>query len=717
MSEALDPAAYVYEGFWVNWTKGRTNGLTLTLCPASANLLIATLALFVTMSGGQLWTIVRFTLHQIYASRSQSTSMAHNQQLVVLRNATTDLATARLSFYLAWLWRKDSGNPVSSCMIIVLIAISHAVLFMFAGAFSATLASAGQSVLSRSPYCGIFNQTYLEIASNSINVATNEAFKLSLEFIAKKEQDVQLSLGYARDCYMSQAPYSSCDTFQQPRLNWTTMHSSRCPFEPGICHDSSGLLTFDTGLIDSHKDLGINGDSNDGISYRRVTSCTVLNDTGHVTGWVNGTNTPGAQPWMDIAFAYYGQSIQYDGLPWTYAYSNFANFYTNFTGQTTTSYQVFPQLAYGESPNPSQSTFVPLAALKQKDADVTLLFLSFTGRYIAPVDDPWFSAHQLHLANSPAIIARETYIRDRPVSTLGCTEQHQVCTSNGKCSPLLGFDQVQNFISSNIPLTVRQNVTLDRILRAVTASSMREVVESLAVSSTPMLAITATASESSTLSLWLPPYQWQVEANYWHSVAMAQFQRIFVEYGTGQIAAQTDYLLPPQTDAERWICENLMIRGTTYQSFSVLALALIVGVGTLVILLSLNIENLASWIRTRMKKSWAGRESWDDYDMLGLQQWRKAFESQPQSRNSSRTVVQKCHQNHSQKWQQPPSQNSSRTAVQTCYQDQTHRSNRIDYNILQPSPAPTPDPTRLLHAVSAASYREGFMAGGQGAWF
>jgi hypothetical protein len=386
-------------------------------------------------------------------------------------------------------------------------------------------------------------------------------------------------------------------------------------------------------------------------------------------------------------------------------------------GQTTTSYQVFPQLAYGESLNPSQSTFMPLAELKQRDADITLLFLSFTGRYIAPVDDPWFSAHQLHLTNSPAALVRETYIRDKPVSTLGCTEQHQVCTSNRKCSPLLGFDQVQDFMSSSMSLTVRQNATADRIMRAVTASSMREVVEGLAVSSTPMLAITETARESTTLSLGLPPYQWQVEANYWHSVAMAQLQRIFVEYGTGQIAAQTDYILPPQTDGEKWICDNLMIRGTAYQSFSVLALALIVGVGTLVILLSLNIENLASWIQTRMKKGLAGRESWDDHDMLGLQLWRKAFEPQPPSRSSSRTVVQKCRQNQSQMWQQPPSRNSSRTAVQTCYQDQKHRSNRINCNILQPSPAPTPDPSRLLHAVSIASYREGFMASSHGSWF
>src|SRR5277367_3253608 len=190
MSEALDPAAYVYEGFWINWTKGRTNGLTLTLCPTSANLLIATLALFVTMSGGQLWTIVRFALHQARASdRYETLGVLHNQQQVILRNATTDVATARLFIRLAWSWRKTAVKLFSRSMVIVLLAISHAVFFMVAGAFSAALTNAGQSVLSRSPYCGDFNQSYLATVDNGVNPSTTNTFHLSLEFIAQEEHD------------------------------------------------------------------------------------------------------------------------------------------------------------------------------------------------------------------------------------------------------------------------------------------------------------------------------------------------------------------------------------------------------------------------------------------------------------------------------------------------------------------------------------------------
>ena len=325
MPQALDPTAYVHEGFWTNWTKGSIHGLTLTLCPTSANLLIATLALFVTMSGGQLWTIVRFALHQARESdRYKTSGVLHNQQQVILRNATTDVATARLFIRLAFSWRRTTVKPFSSSMVIVLLAISHAAFFMVAGAFSAALANAGES---RSPYCGDFNQSYLATVNNGVNASTTGTFQLSLEFIAKEEHDIQLSLEYARECYMASSLSSSCDTFQQPRLNWKTFQNGSCPFDLTKCSDS-GTTVFDTGLIDSHNDLGINAHSNDRLLYRRVTNCTVLNDTAQVTLWVNGTKNAGAPP-VDIAYPYFGYSIQYP-TEWTYAYSEFAAFYTNF---------------------------------------------------------------------------------------------------------------------------------------------------------------------------------------------------------------------------------------------------------------------------------------------------------------------------------------------------------------------------------------------------
>lgn len=689
MPQALDPAAYVHEGFWTNQTKSKAQSLTLTLGTTGANLLIAMLALFVTLAGGQLWTIIRYTLHQIRASdKSRTLNMLHNQQQVVLRNVTSDLATARLLLNLGWSWPKNAVNPFQRGTGMVLLAVTHFIFFLVAGTFSARLANAGPTVLSRSPYCGVFNETYLEVAGNGFNASTNETFALSVEFIAKKQQDIQLSLEYARECYMSQdsnMSSSSCSTFQQPWLNWTTLQNGSCPFDSETCLHDLETMVFDTGLIDSHNNLGINADYNDRLLYRRATNCTVLNDTAFMTSSVNQTDSIGADPSLKVTYANYGHSLS-DSTNWTYAYSNFADFFTNFSAQTTTPYQVFPALAYGESLNPSSSTFVPIPALKQNQADLTLLFLSFNGRYVAPIDDPWFSAHQLYLSNSRAALARSAYTRDRPISTLGCTEQHQICTNHGNCTPLLGFDQVQDFIDSNFNLTPHQNVTLDRIMRAVADSIMSQIVQGLAVSSTPMLAMNSTATEITTLSLPLPSNQWHLELEYWHSVAMAQFQRKFVEYGTGQFAAQTTYILPPTTNSEKWICENLMIRGTVFQSFSVLAVALVVVFGSLIVMVSLYIESLGSYIQKRLNKGSTEREIWDDHDMLGPQLWRRRIEQQCPSRKDSFEAIQ------------------------------DEKTSQKDYKDIRTASTVRADVRHLVHDVYLASYQDGVLPGYQGSW-
>jgi hypothetical protein len=204
---------------------------------------------------------------------------------------------------------------------------------------------------------------------------------------------------------------------------------------------------------------------------------------------------------------------------------------------------------------------------------------------------------------------------------MGCTEQHQACTMD-QCTPLLGFNPVQEYIATNIALTPTQNVTLDRVLNAAAEAVVQNIVETLAYVTSPVLALDKRMLEFHTISLPLPKDQWKTEVAYWQSISLAQLQRTIVEYGTGQIAAQPQYLLPPSTDAEKWLCQNLMIRSTVFKSFSVLALSLIILIGVAVILLSLTIEQVAAWLWRRLGRGDAAGDIWRDHDMLGEQVWR-----------------------------------------------------------------------------------------------
>ena len=626
MAEALDPAAYIFEGIWTDWTKGSVQGLTLTLCPTSATFLTNSLALFVTLAGGQLWTILRFTLHQLQTShQSGNPNVSHNQQQVVLRNATTDLATARLMWIVMWRSRRDANRPSSRAVLIALFAILHATLFMAAGTFSnkfimtAGSATAPSLVLSRSKHCGTFNETYYETVAEGLNTSSKENLLLSAQFYEKTNQDVELSLAYARECYMQQPTYymsSTCNTLKKPKFEWTN-HTGPCPFPSQMCHKDSETIVFDTGTIDSLNDLGINAKHEDRLSYRRITTCAVLNDTGRVKGW-NGSVDPSTNTnSQEIARAYYGPSL-YQGTEWTYSYSNFGSFYTEFTPQATVAYQVTAQFA--------DLDFTPIPALRKDSADLFLVFLSYNGRYFDEIHDPWFSAHQLHLEDTHAAFARTQYSRDTAISTLSCTEQHQFCTSTGICTPFSGFDQVQNNNTFKSGLASNQNVTFDRMLRSVDTSSIYNIINGLGKSSTPLLANNETITSTSFLSLHLPDHQWKLELTNLHAIAMSQLQHNIVRWGTGQIAAEPQlggglYLMPPATEPDSWFCRNLMIPSTVYQSFSVIAITLIIVFGTLVIVISMTIESMAGCIQKRFTKGPAPLNDWNHDDMLRLESW------------------------------------------------------------------------------------------------
>ena len=649
MAEALDPAAYIHEGFWTNWSKGTVMGRTLTLCPTYSILLTNSLALFVTLSGGQLWTILRFSLHQYRASRNpEAPHLVHRQEQVVLRNATTNFATLRLMSQVAWASRRTPGRPFLFCFLIVSLALVHAIFFMIAGAFSNNVANAGQEVLSRSKFCGVFNETYLNVAAGGINAASAETLQLSVEYARKIDHDIQLSHEYAQQCYASQ-PHnymsSVCNTMSNSTISFDQSTVDSCPFQEDLCHTNSKTLVFSTGKIDSHRDLGINAKADDRLTYQRVTTCAVLNDTDRVTGWNGTRGLVTNSSTENIAYAYYGPST-WEATDWTYSYSDFASLFTNFTSEVEMPYQVSTQRAYAGSPDNSDFSAIP--EVEQKSADLTLLFLSFIGGYAERIDDPWFSALHSHHVKSPDSLYQTQFERDRAISTVGCTEQHQFCTSNETCTGFLGvaqvaelqFDETNSFTAS---LNPHQAATFDRVLQAAEASVTAAIVASLALTNTPLLALSAVASGTHVLSLHLPDDQWREELSYWHSIAMAHLQRTVVEFGTGQIAPEPQFLIhPPPEEQDKWFCQNLMIRSTVYQSFSVLALGMIAGSGTLVILISLFIEDTAAWAQRRAWRGAAKRQSWDGDNMLRLHRasHRRGWGPEPPPKDANSTAQQ-----------------------------------------------------------------------------
>lgn len=122
----------VYTGLWINHVKGSTYGATLTLSRQAGNFLIAFLALYVSVTGQEFWTISRFFLHKRLSSESQSDGLYHQQQ-AILRNAESAPSAVRHTFSLTIAWRNRSTRVFYRLLPIWTTAILISAAFGVAG--------------------------------------------------------------------------------------------------------------------------------------------------------------------------------------------------------------------------------------------------------------------------------------------------------------------------------------------------------------------------------------------------------------------------------------------------------------------------------------------------------------------------------------------------------------------------------------------------------
>jgi hypothetical protein len=100
---------------------------------------------------------------------------------------------------------------------------------------------------------------------------------------------------------------------------------------------------------------------------------------------------------------------------------------------------------------------------------------------------------------------------------------------------------------------------------------------------------------------------------------MAHLQRDVVNYGTGQMSPDASFIARANTTADKWLCQNLIVRGTPYQSYSILALALLFAAGVLIMLLSLAVEDVVAFMQRRWHRGAVGRHMWKANETLQVQ--------------------------------------------------------------------------------------------------
>ncbi|KAF2438967.1 hypothetical protein P171DRAFT_436343 [Karstenula rhodostoma CBS 690.94] len=595
----------VYYGSWINWSRGKYDGATITLTPRNAGILVAFLAIFVSVAGGSFWRIIAFVLHQRRVAKDPRDGL-HYQQQVILRNAATPGVA---SWQLLWLvpsWRTISRRPLWKSLPVVLLAVLNLLAFFTAGVLVAEVTrTAGTEVLVRSANCGNW---------------TIDDTRLVYGFTTKTQNDTVSAATYARACYGGPTNALECNQYKVKALPYSISETDPCPFDKEICLKRFPVISFDTGNMSSHEHLGINAQRKDRIIYRRKTSCAPIIDEGFITSFnytdaVNASlgNFKGSDGDV-LDFYNFGARLFIDGSK----ASNYTFAYNRRMAAIGTGYS----LAASDYSYGSQNVWQPDKVLRRDDADMSLMFLMANDiRYYGMVEDPIFQATGELYSILDAGQNITLYTSDYYVNPLACIDQHQFCNpSNGKCTKLDAYGPAVVAAQQDLEYNPMQYGTVSTLSLELYLSTISQSIGGRGSS-----ALRAQEVVSGLFSGPLPKDQWKKEVEYWFTTGLSKVQKYFVDYASGPSNVfNGTHISKPYDAPSRQLCESQIIKappGSNATSFSTLGVAIILTVGGLLILMHMVLEYIvANIVPTKNYKL----VRWALDDKLQLQ--RLAFE-------------------------------------------------------------------------------------------
>lgn len=268
---------YVYRGLWVDHSKGPVLGQTITTDTRTSTIVIALLAVLSSLGATHLWYILLFLYHQLRANGKPADGL-YRQQQAVLRSLPPPSALAVETTKLWWAWRNKGQKIFLRCFIPAGISMAFSVGLLFASVFSAYIVTNNElEVLVSSPFCGFINRTRFWTNVDGGGHAYRAIFEANGGL-------------YARSCYNQHSnttlPSQCNNIFVQPNI-WFSKKDTACPFDGSMCEEGSTAFEIDSGRVDM-RSFGFNLPSDQGVKFRRKTTCSVLPIDDHIK-IVNGT--------------------------------------------------------------------------------------------------------------------------------------------------------------------------------------------------------------------------------------------------------------------------------------------------------------------------------------------------------------------------------------------------------------------------------------------
>ncbi|KAI0201425.1 hypothetical protein F4808DRAFT_425146 [Astrocystis sublimbata] len=630
----------VYVGTWVNWSRGKVFGPTLTLSRRDADLLIAFTASFIAFVSSRTWRIMCFVAHRIYSTSAEQDAVYHQRQ-TILRNSYSPEDAINLLTRLSC--SKHYTGKRFRTISIVAIAAFCVVAFTTAAGFSSRISTAvGSEVLLQGTRCG-----YIEYPDP---LTDPQSYFQCIFFQSGKTDN---AANYAQQCYTGDKMGSfSCDRFVTRKIDSVQDLDAQCPFNTTICRKNSGNIRLDTGLLDSNDHFGLNASPDQRIQWRHVLHCAPLETVGYTREV--------ATPKENYTLYYYGATGS-ELLPLEHTYQA-PSIDSDYRGKNGTTYfrtqlleSTASQVKNGVTFS-SGSSFAPIRELFRHDADIFLAFLRGNGvLYLDPTTDAWYRLRNesvdFHFAFDPQERPLEAYLPSEPASPIGCTQQFQFCNTaikgDSRCGPLASLRDAVAGASSLFNTSYAEFSNYNAESRAGTLlgyfGNTFFTFDTTVDNMIDKLGSKGLLSQRTLYSGVQGPIasnQWQLDfINLWN-VALSATQAAFVDTAVGP---------PSQTLSGIWsnysssqtnkLCNSQKIRSSAYASFSLFGLYFTFVVGFLLIITSYLLEPVSEFLCKRKGHRTYAHLEWTTGSALQLQRlaqeeigmgtWHKCIDTIP----------------------------------------------------------------------------------------
>lgn len=549
-----------------------------------------------------MWGIARFVAfrvmfapagngeyHQLRALLANSQSQIHfflgSAEILFARRASSVRRAPRAAGGAARAPAKrksDATTLVRVMLPLVLLAVASLSGFYVVSLFGAQLIRADDTARIRSDHCG-----WAAEVEDIHDVANQDIKDTSAALLVAGRAALQQCRAYARQCYAgrdAEEPDGVCGRLLRPRVE-STLSFVPCPFPGGgVCKTDAARI--DSGLIDSRAVLGINTPDQATVGVGKITTCSPIHVDQWATEWIHDGDgleslspgdrfkgyavgkMPGVEPpGSDYPISVTSYSISLSSV--AYPLVSAASPRTGKAVSSLTRTRWVTYMAGNESA--SAKYFVPREELSVENADLNLISLSTGLVFDDRVADPWFNITVQMETTFPVV--GTTWSAPPGASVLACLEQYEFCAAD-VCSQPNALYRLRQ-AGYGLELTSEQRAVADLVWKALWAAQLQYSL--LLVGHQLLVANEAVMSSWYMRSLTLPSNQWVLEVQNMANISLAALQRRPGDYASPQLILQADprHIIPPESSAAQALCGEILIRTTSYTSFKVAGLLLL----------------------------------------------------------------------------------------------------------------------------------------------